>query len=162
MDTDIVFRIELLSNLERFLQTVEGDKNTVKDDVLISACESKEYLSDFFYSFTSQFCRYAFGIKEGSSLTEYSIKLKDETIFKDKDHEDILRHLVRNIRDILYGRSDYLEQEYLETPHEFEEFIYIKFPELLNGIQAYLKALGDSTYDSKLTLICKSWEKVFK
>jgi len=161
MTNNVVFKIELFDDLDKFLKEIEDGGKTSKDDLLISASESKEYLSDFFENFISQFCKHTFGIEQGTSHTEYSIKLKDKSIFNGKKHEDILLALVDDVRDILYNRSDYLEQEYLEIAHEFEEFIKKVFPSLLRNIQEYLKSLEIDEHHSRITSIGGKWKRIF-
>ena len=156
-----IFSIELLENIGRFLKAVEDSGESNKEDILSCASEEKECLSDFFDNFTSQFCEKEFGIKSGSSDAVYSIELRKEEVLKDKDHEEILRKLVKNIREIISNRSDYLEQEYLEIAHELEEFIYKVFPKFLENVKQYSIANGAHEHSKRIEGLQSYWGKVF-
>lgn len=145
----------IFKDVETFLDEVNNLISEDGESLLVSASMSKEYLSDFFYNCLSEFCFIEFNIGKGGSPTYYSkelITLKVEDATKKK--------IVQIFRDILYNRSDYLEQEYLEIAHKFQEFIDTVFPNLLLSLEEYLKNKNDTTSDKVSTLLNK-WKEVF-
>lgn len=155
------FHLDLLEDLENFLNEVESEKSGSRDSLLNAASENKEYLESFFYNHLYQICEVEFSIGLASNVSVYQSCLAKGDLFNNESDKKRLEGLVNSFRKILYNRSDYLEQEYLENPQDFDEFIFKVFPNHLRLLQEYLNSNGATDHNKKIIAIGGKWKRIF-
>lgn len=156
-----VFPPQILDSIEKFIKSVMQDAPITRGRIFPDEVyEERDSLQVFFEAYFTHFCEGALKLKQ-RSLAQMQGDFSLVSSANPPRFSAEVIEIARLSRRILHHWRDWVHDDYVQNPAEFEKFLHDHVPEFLRAASAYSAVLGDTSLSERFSKLESQWKVVF-